>query len=413
MPSVSGSTQSYGSNWSLLNKIHDIKCLVLLHLSMLSRTNALRLAIASLIIIPGFFLWAGADLVFTVGVAGIVALAYFQVLFYKQKVVMWAFPALIISLTVYGAFLETLEIRLIWQLVVFFQVLTQAAAYLGRGILSMRGLFTLIFQLSLIAVMLVFGHYQGPISVNIDEAFWRWTPIVTLAPAVYQIRYSLLVGVRRLQKGKKDEMALNWLNILINLISHNIRTPLSTVKTNIELVKLQTDQGLSPSPKQLQRMDDAVDVVRDTMNRLLRAASIRQHDGGITAEALKSALEKAYPDAHFSVADSVRTWNQGELVALQLAMEVFIDNAFLHGKPPVEVSVNSHELIIRDHGGGLTAEQIAEFSNRKERDGAEVHGIGVSFAYQLLDAVGWYIEPQNVKGGFQVRIERVERKKQA
>ena len=224
------------------------------------------------------------------------------------------------------------------------------------------------------------------------------------------IAYSWFESSQKLKKMKEDEESVrksyDWLYILINLISHNLRTPLASISFSEQILSLLPEK--SPKEKRQEQYDkikDSIDLIDDTLNRLLRAGNIADLSELNSAEDLRLQLQKSYPEVQIDVSEDFIV-SERLSVALNLAIEVFVDNAIKHGGDQITLSLDRSHIRVFDNGPGLKPDQLERFGDVTEVDSSmkKLHGIGIGFALRLLEAVGWYARAQNTSEGFEVLI---------
>lgn len=188
---------------------------------------------------------------------------------------------------------------------------------------------------------------------------------------------------------------------LLNLVSHNLRTPLATIKTSLSAVK-STAQLPADS---VQLIDDAMQAC----NRLNRLVTNTLRLSQLDAEKLTVQREpQAIDDLIEATFD---LWRQavavGDLVAdlpddipfvpldfdlISAVLTNLIDNAFRHGKPPIVVRVtqrpNDLMVTVQDAGIGVSAEKRSELFQPFRSGRATGIGLGLAVCKGLVEAHG-------------------------
>ena len=164
--------------------------------------------------------------------------------------------------------------------------------------------------------------------------------------------------------------------------SHELRTPVTSLRTNIEILQ---QQGQDMDPEDSQRL--LADVVEQTeeltllMNDLIDLA--RGEEARADAEELRldmlvsEVIERARRRTPATVLQEQLepTIVTGVPARLERAVSNLIDNAVKYSPPdePVEVTLRAGELTVRDHGTGISAEDLPYVFDRFYR-GAEARG---------------------------------------
>jgi signal transduction histidine kinase len=203
-------------------------------------------------------------------------------------------------------------------------------------------------------------------------------------------------------------------------VAHDLRSPLVTVRSYIELV----DQGsYGPLPLEARRaLERAVDA--SSRAQSLVESTLRRHRGGTGDEAV-AGREVAHLDA---VMRDVRVDLGAQLAAANARIDVdplpavlgdrdalmrifrnLVENALKHAAPGstprVRVSASVFgqrcEIEVRDWGAGIPVNEQERVFNRYERGSrSEGSGIGLATVRQLVDDLGGqvWIDPETTDG---------------
>jgi signal transduction histidine kinase len=182
--------------------------------------------------------------------------------------------------------------------------------------------------------------------------------------------------------------------------SHELRTPLAILRSQIDLA---LDSGRSPAELRaaLESCGEEVDRLIRLSNDLLVLA--RADEGGavleredsdvaalarrVAAEPIRAAATVSAPDRLVAPVDPTR---------VEQALGNLLDNALLHGAPPVSVEVlrraDHVELVVRDSGPGFDEDLRGRATERFSR-GAEARskpgsGLGLAIAEAIATAHG-------------------------
>ena len=193
--------------------------------------------------------------------------------------------------------------------------------------------------------------------------------------------------------------------------SHELRTPVTSLRTNIEI--LQQEQDMEPDERQ-RLLADVVEQIGELtllMNDLIELA--RGEEPSMDTEDLR--LDVLVGD----VAERTRRHSPGTplllaleptLVAgvparLERAVTNLLDNAVKYSPPgePVEIALSGIELTVRDHGPGISAEDLAHVFDRFYR-GAEARGrpgsgLGLAIVRQVVRQHGGSVAAERAAGG--------------
>ncbi|MET9802997.1 HAMP domain-containing sensor histidine kinase [Streptomyces sp. NPDC006368] len=204
---------------------------------------------------------------------------------------------------------------------------------------------------------------------------------------------------------------------LIADAGHELRTPLTSLRTNIELLARSDETGRAIPPEDRRalmasvtaQMTELAALIGDLqeLSRPDAAAPGRLEVVGLH-DVLGTALERARlrgPELTIT-ADDVRPWFvRGEPAGLERALVNVLDNAVKFSPPGgrVEVSLADGELVVRDHGPGIAADELPHVFERFWRSpsarGLPGSGLGLSIVARTVRQAGGEIELTAAEGG--------------
>jgi len=203
--------------------------------------------------------------------------------------------------------------------------------------------------------------------------------------------------------------------------SHELRTPVTSLRTNIEI--LQQERDMEPDERQ-RLLADVVEQISELtllMNDLIELA--RGEEPSTDTEDVRLDLlvsDVAERTRRHSPATPLRlelapTIVGGVPARLERAVANLLDNAVKYSPPgePVEItlgdrpssgsSIGGEELTVRDHGPGISAEDLAHVFDRFYR-GAEARGrpgsgLGLAIVRQVVHQHGGTVTAERASGG--------------
>jgi two-component system sensor histidine kinase MprB len=203
--------------------------------------------------------------------------------------------------------------------------------------------------------------------------------------------------------------------------SHELRTPVTSLRTNIEILQ-QQGEGILPDERR-NLLDDVVEQIGELtslMNDLIdlargeepRVDTEEVRLDALVAEVLERARKRAIgTPMHARLQPTIVA---GAPARLARAVGNLIDNAVKYGPPggPVEVELLADrsrgssidgELTVRDHGPGISAEDLPHIFDRFYR-GAEARGrpgsgLGLAIVRQVVDQHGGSVTAEPAPGG--------------
>jgi two-component system, OmpR family, sensor histidine kinase MprB len=203
--------------------------------------------------------------------------------------------------------------------------------------------------------------------------------------------------------------------------SHELRTPVTSLRTNIEI--LQREQNMEPDERQ-RLFADVVEQIGELtmlMNDLIELA--RGEEPSTDTEDLRLDLlvsdvaerTRRHAPATPLQLELAPTILAGVPARLERAVANLLDNAVKYSPPgePVEIvlgdrgsrgsSTGGVELTVRDHGPGISAEDLAHVFDRFYR-GAEARGrpgsgLGLAIVRQVVRQHGGSVTAERAAGG--------------
>jgi len=193
--------------------------------------------------------------------------------------------------------------------------------------------------------------------------------------------------------------------------SHELRTPVTSLRTNIEI--LQRAESMNTEERRL-LLDDVVEQIEELtllMNDLIDLA--RGEEPRANAEDMRLDLvvgevvdraRKHAPGTPLHV-ELEPTIVVGIPARLERAVGNLIDNAIKYSPPgePVEIRLQGEELTVRDHGPGIPIEDLPHVFDRFYR-GAEARGrpgsgLGLAIVRQVAGQQGGTVAAERGPGG--------------
>jgi two-component system sensor histidine kinase MprB len=193
--------------------------------------------------------------------------------------------------------------------------------------------------------------------------------------------------------------------------SHELRTPVTSLRTNIEI--LQHAPGMDGSERE-RLLDDVVEQIGELtllMNDLIDLARGEEQRADAEDVRLDVVVEESVARAQRnSPATPLHTTLEPVLLSgvaarLDRAVANLIDNAIKYSPSgePVEIVLAGGELTVRDHGPGISAEDLPHVFDRFYR-GAEARsrpgsGLGLAIVRQVVTQHGGTVTAARAPGG--------------
>jgi two-component system sensor histidine kinase MprB len=233
---------------------------------------------------------------------------------------------------------------------------------------------------------------------------------------------------RRIETGGQDELSrlaesfntmlaaldrsLGAQRQLVADASHELRTPLTSLRTNVEVL---ARAGTLPAAERrailadlVAQLDELAILVADLVELARDGERPEEelHDvrlDVLVEDALESARRRA-PAADFR-AQLEPTVVRGAPERLQRAVANLLDNAATWSPPaePIDVVVRDGELVVRDRGPGIAAEDLDRVFDRFYRSpsarGLPGSGLGLAIVRQIAERHGGRVTAERPDGG--------------
>jgi two-component system, OmpR family, sensor histidine kinase MprB len=192
--------------------------------------------------------------------------------------------------------------------------------------------------------------------------------------------------------------------------SHELRTPVTSLRTNIEILQQAENMDehdrrrlLSDVVEQIEEltllMNDLIDLARGEEPRAsTEEVRVDLVVGEVVARARRHALSTPF------LLELEPTIVTGVPARLERAVSNLIDNAVKYSPAgePVEISLGATELTVRDHGAGISAQDLPHVFDRFYR-GAEARGrpgsgLGLAIVLQVVDQLGGSVTAEPAPG---------------
>ncbi|HEV2249582.1 MAG TPA: HAMP domain-containing sensor histidine kinase, partial [Candidatus Limnocylindria bacterium] len=215
------------------------------------------------------------------------------------------------------------------------------------------------------------------------------------------------------------EISLRQQRQLVADASHELRTPLTSLRTNLELLArghptdpVERQTVLDDLVAQMERMStlvaDLIDLARDA-ETALPLEDVRLDE--VVADAV-AGVRSRYPGVLFTVASRPSTIT-GVRSRVSRAVTNLLDNAgkWSAAGGIVEVAVGEGEVIVRDHGPGISPEDAPHVFDRFWRASSARHlpgsGLGLSIVKDVAEKHGGSVILEAAPGGgarFRLRL---------
>lgn len=254
------------------------------------------------------------------------------------------------------------------------------------------------------AFALVLLHYllDGlglPTGVVTDEEFPESTRFLRnfyFALAMAALFHHVLRGKMAVISRRLAEQQRGWSADLLNLIAHNVRTPLGSLSNRIQIVRLKVGKGLAVSAADAEAMQRDNDRVLAIVHQLLDKSAKQTKDPKIKVKRLSTILDEANYDRLVILNPKMIEFKLSITFALtlELCLDSLVRNALKYSENEVSIEIMEHQgnyiVQVKDSGIGMSPEEVARygtpFIDNKVDKGS---GLGVYMVLQLAKSQGW------------------------
>jgi two-component system sensor histidine kinase MprB len=200
--------------------------------------------------------------------------------------------------------------------------------------------------------------------------------------------------------------------------SHVLRTPLTTVRTNVEVLRREGELDLDERAELIGETVTQLAELTRLLNNLIELARGEEEQGAFGElrldELLKSVVDEArrnHPSVDFEL-ETVPSIVWGSPDWLAKAFDNLVQNAAKWTRPgtPVEIIVGNRVVTVKDHGPGVDAADVPYIFDRFYRSlsarGVPGSGLGLAIAKQAVESHGGRISVRNAEdGGAEFEVE--------
>jgi two-component system sensor histidine kinase MprB len=193
--------------------------------------------------------------------------------------------------------------------------------------------------------------------------------------------------------------------------SHELRTPVTSLRTNIEILKQERHMGVEERQRMLDDVVEQIEELTLLMNDLIELSHGEQPRGDTEDVRLDLIVEEAVerarrhsPDTPFHVELDPLVLT-GTPARLGRAVNNLIDNAvnYSPADSPVEIALHGDELTVRDHGVGISSADLPHVFDRfyrgVEARGRPGSGLGLAIVRQVAEQHGGSVSAEPAPGG--------------
>ena len=219
------------------------------------------------------------------------------------------------------------------------------------------------------------------------------------------------LGLSFNRAAEKIETLLGAHRQLLANASHELRTPLSRIRLGIDLLKGKNDEMRK---KALEQDIDELDQLVDEILLMSKLDAHNENEPWQEIDLLAIAAEECARYENCTL-DGASALIMGDLRLLQRLVRNLLENAFRHGRPPVEIRLNAKDgfavLETLDHGTGIPSGErdkvFQPFYRLSDRQDVKGSGLGLALVSQIVQSHKGEVEmfDDERTGRFGVRVK--------
>ncbi len=207
---------------------------------------------------------------------------------------------------------------------------------------------------------------------------------------------------------RETEWHHKWYLSLLLHLGHNLRTPLSAVMTNLDVLefKMPKDPILNST---IDRIKLGGSKLNDTVNSLIHSSnsSLITKNGKSITQVVEHFISIVDQPIAFTSQNNEPVIIKGpEIVSLLMALELLLRNAVEYGEPPIRIKVKGNTITFRDSGVGLPEVLKQKLMDESSSFNATGYGNSLKFVFTLLKESGWQIQILRSTKGASFKIKR-------
>ncbi len=213
--------------------------------------------------------------------------------------------------------------------------------------------------------------------------------------------------------------AKNIREAMIQNISHDLKTPIATIKSYGESIK----DGIYP----YETLEKSVDVIIEHANRLEKKVYslimlnkmgylLDEESTGASTE-MKELIEKVILSLKVIRPEIVITPKLeaisffGDEEPWRVVVENLLDNAIRYAKSEIVIELDGNELRISNDGPQMSEDRLSKLFRPYEKGSDGQFGLGLSIVHRVCTSYGFRVSAENLNIGVQFRIWRVQKNK--
>ena len=246
------------------------------------------------------------------------------------------------------------------------------------------------------------GDLETPLKMDRDNAFGAFTESFDLMR-------------EELRRARENERAAEQSKReLVAELSHDIQTPVASIKAVAELMEVTADDEQRLRLQTIQQKTEQIhSLVTDLFHATLEELdSLSVEAVGVGSDALVPMVQRADFRGKAVVGDVPGCLLRADPVRLAQVMDNIVANSYKYADTAIEVSAQMHDeglaVVFRDFGPGAEADELpllfSKYYRGKAAQGINGYGLGLFISRYLMERMGGRMECANAQPGFAVTL---------
>ena len=200
---------------------------------------------------------------------------------------------------------------------------------------------------------------------------------------------------------------------MIQNISHDLKTPIATIKSYSEAVK----DGIYPYDTLEKSVDVIIEhadrlekkvkslIVLNKMDYLLDTCELGDNlNMNEVVEKVLLSLRVIRPEITFVKNMNEQVYFHGDEEPWRIAVENLIDNALRYAKTNITITLHRGEMVISNDGSQISEDVIEKLFHPYEKGNDGQFGLGLSIVYRVATTYGYHVNAENMTDGVAFRV---------
>jgi len=201
---------------------------------------------------------------------------------------------------------------------------------------------------------------------------------------------------------------------LVASLSHDIQTPVSSIKAAAEVMEVTADEANAQKLKTIQEKASQIQTLVTQLfhTTLEELDSLSVQPVPVPSDSISEMIKTADYQGRVMMGEFPGCLVQADPARLAQVMDNIISNSYKYAGTGIDVSAELDEgglmLTLRDHGPGVADEDLPrlyiKYFRGASAEGKNGYGLGLFIANHLIERMGGRLECTNANPGFKTRI---------